>query len=183
MFKKLAFLVLLASSTATWADALTNGPYLAGHLGAAHTTYTTDGEKESDTRLRWDVALGARIRAFRFEAQFAETLRAKLKEARVNQQRYMAQFYYDFPLRSVVRPFLNAGLGASYAEVNSGGKKSDDTTFCWNVGAGLGLNLTRMISFDIGYRYINAGRPKFFDDAVSTKIQHHEGYAGIRFTF
>ena len=55
--------------------------------------------------------------------------------------------------------------------------------YTWNIGAGLGLNVTRHLSFDLGYRYIDAGKPKFFKDADSVKIRNHEGYFGIRYTF
>ena len=186
--KKTVFMIacLLSLSVTAHADYLTNGPYVAGHIGADRSTYTVAGEKKNDTRMMWDTAIGARIRSFRLEFQYAETTRSDINKVKLNQNRYMAQFYYDLPIRSPIRPYLNAGLGASYIEITSrdtSDDDNDDTTFCWNAGAGIGINVSRMISFDIGYRYINAGKPKFYNDAVSAKVQHHEGYAGIRFTF
>ena len=186
--KKLLFLLaaLTISSTVQAAN-LTNGPYLAGHVGFDYTDYKAGDVKDDDTRFAWDVAFGVRVRNVRTEAQWANTTRGSIKDTDVEQQRYMAQFYYDLPIRSVVRPFLNAGLGAAYTEITykNGNKKktADDTTFCWNVGAGIGINVTRYFSFDIGYRYIDAGRAKFKKEADSMRARSHEGYAGVRFTF
>ena len=186
MIKKLAIIIVCLISTGAYADYLKNGPYLSWHMGADRTTYTIDGEKKNNTRAMWDMAVGGRVRSFRFEFQYAETLRANIKPLKIQQERYMAQFYYDFPIHTTIRPFLNAGLGAAYTEITSGlntDDDNDDTTLCWGAGAGIGIDISRNFSFDIGYRYVNAGRPKFVDNTISAKIQHHEGYAGVRITF
>lgn len=171
--------------------ALRNGPYLAGRVGADYIQYRFEDEKENDTRFMWDMALGVRLKNIRGEFEWANTPNSRLKEEgfdfEAEQQRYMLQLYYDFPIRSALRPFVNVGAGASYIEVttddNGSSNSDDDTTFTWNVGAGLGLNVTRHLSFDLGYRYIDAGKQKFFKDADSVKIRNHEGYFGIRYTF
>ena len=187
--KKALFIGLLLASSVACAGEYRNGPYVAGHIGFDATSYKAGGEKENQTRMLWDVALGARSRSVRAEFEWANTTRAHIEDAYIEQQRYMGQFYYDIPLRpSAVRPFLNAGLGMAYTELSSlkgNGKreKSDKSTFCWNVGAGLGINVNKWLSFDLGYRYIDAGRPKFFDAEEGTKIRHHEGYTGVRVTF
>ena len=189
MKKYLILLTALSLSTGAFADNLVNGPYVAGHVGFDYTDYKAKGSKtEDDTRFAWDMALGLRVRSLRAEVEWANTTRSHLKTSRTEQQRYMAQFYYDFPLRSVIRPFLNVGAGAAYTETtyrpkNKVSKHSDDTTFCWNAGAGLGLNLNRYFSFDVGYRYIDAGRPNFGKGIPATKITHHEAYTGLRVTF
>ena len=183
----ITFLLLSSSASA----ALRNGPYLAGRVGADYIQFRTEDEKENDTCFMWDVAFGARLKNFRGEIEWANTPRSHLKneymDIETEQQRYMLQLYYDFPVRSAVRPFVNVGAGASYIELSSKDydlpETVDDTTFSWNVGAGLGLNVTRHLSFDLGYRYIDLGKPKFYKDAESVKIRNHEGYFGIRYTF
>ena len=187
--RKILFIGLILMSSVAWAGEYRNGPYLGGHIGFDAGSYKTDGEKKNDTRMVWDLVLGARSRSIRAEFELANTSRAHIEEAYVEQQRYMAQFYYDIPLRpSAIRPFLNAGLGAAHTELsvpmgNGKREKSDKSTFCWNAGAGLGINVNKWLSFDLGYRYIDAGSPKFFDADEGTKIRHHEGYTGVRVTF
>lgn len=189
--KKTLFLILCLMISSGAMAALRNGPYITGRMGVDNIQFKAEGEKEKDTRMMWDVALGVRVKNVRGEIEWANTTRSHLKEEGVDvkteQQRYMLQLYYDFPIRSALRPYINVGAGASYVELNSKdeyfSESGDDTAFTWNAGLGLGLNVTRHLSFDLGYRYIDAGKFRFFKDADSVKIRNHEGYFGIRYTF
>lgn len=172
--------------------ALKNGPYMALRAGSTHLTTKADKMKESDTVFAGITALGIRLKSVRFEAEWTSNTRAHIKDTttssstKYSTQRYMFQTYYDLPFRSVIRPYLNAGIGATYADLAYKTRRTEetdsDTTFTWNVGAGLGLNITKRISFDLGYRYIDSGKPQFFD-GESIKLRAHEGYAGARFNF
>ncbi len=190
MKKTLLLITCLLLSTGASA-ALKNGPYIASRIGADYIQFKSAGKEENDTRFIWDLALGARLKKFRGEIEWVDVPRSHIKEKdydfEMEQQRYMLQLYYDFPIRSAIRPFVNVGAGASYAEVTSKGygisKSDDDTTFTWNAGLGFGVNVTRHLSFDLGYRYIDAGKPKFYSVSDSLKVRNHEGYFGIRYTF
>ena len=187
MMKKLSLMmgVLLLASTAQ-AEPLINGPYVALRLGADNSHFKSDDAKEHDTTIAFLPAAGIRVKAFRAEFEWANIARVKPHETSYHQQRYMAQFYYEVPFRSKFRPYLNAGVGASYVESTYRHrhirKSGDDTTLAWNAGAGISFNWTRSWSFDLGYRYVNAGKANLYDD-VDVKIQDHEGYFGVRFTF
>ena len=187
MIKKLSLITgaLLLASTAH-AETLISGPYVALRMGADNAHFKADNKKDHDTTFTFLPAAGIRVKSFRAEFEWDNVARSKLKDVSYHQQRYMAQFYYEFPLRSKFRPFLNAGCGASYVEStyhhNHIRKSGDDTTFVWNAGAGLTFNWTRSWSFDVGYRFIDAGKARLYDD-TDVKIQNHEGYAGVRFTF
>ena len=159
--------------------------------GAENTHFKADGEKEHDTSFAFLMAFGVRVKSFRAEFEWANISRNRLKHGpkertSYDQQRYMAQFYYDFPLRSAFRPYLNVGAGAAYTDVSyryyNTHDTDNDTTVAWNAGAGLGINVTRAWSFDLGYRYVDSGKLKAFDDAT-VKVRSHEGYMGIRYTF
>ena len=189
--KKTLFLIicLLVSSGAS--AALRNGPYLTVRNGLDYTQFKYSGEKESDTSYMWDIAFGVRLKNFRPEIELVDVPRYHLRkeglDTEIEQQRYMLQFYYDLPIRSALRPFINLGAGASYIDVTSKdlgvSESGDDITFTWNAGLGLGLNVTRHLSFDLGYRYIDAGKAQFFKGSESVKVQNHEGYFGVRYTF
>lgn len=189
MKKYVAFLAVLMMPFIACAGNTRNGPYLGGHVGFDASTYKSESDKENDTRFMWDVALGARARSVRVELELANTMQAHLDDVKMEQFRYMAQFYYDIRARrSAVYPFINVGLGVAstdmiLSEAGYKDKKDDDATFCWNVGAGIGLDVNSWLSFDIGYRYIDAGRAKFFNGSEAVRIRHHEGYTGLRFTF
>ena len=176
---------LLLATTAQ-AETLISGPYVALRGGANYGIFKPDnGEKDHKTTMAFLPAAGIRVKSFRAEFEWGNISRAKFKEVKYHQQRYMAQFYYELPFRSKFRPFLNAGCGASYVESNYHHnhtyKSGDDTTFAWNAGAGFTFNWTRSWSFDLGYRYVDAGKANLYGTDV--KIQNHEGYAGVRLTF
>ena len=189
--KKTLFLIICLLVSTSASAVLQKGPYIAGRAGLDYTQLKSAGEKENDTSFMWDMALGIRLKNVRGEIEWVNTPRSHLEkeglDTKIEQQRYMLQLYYDFPIRSALRPFVNLGAGASYIEVKSKdvnfSETADDTTFTWNAGLGLGLNVTRHLSFDLGYRYIDSGKPKFFKEADSVKFKNHEGYFGVRYTF
>ena len=181
--KKLWIFTMVISLFAIQAQAapLVNGPYIALHAGSDIMRFKSDGDTENKGVFAFLMAVGARLKAFRAEFEWANLTKAKTKEIRFEQQRYMGQFYYELPIRSAIRPYLNAGLGAAYTEADHKEKSKDTTTFAWNGGAGITLNLTRMWSFDLGYRYVDAGKIKFRGDKI--RNQNHEIYLGGRLTF
>ena len=42
-YEKSILLITLLLSSTTYAETLTNGPYIGGHFGADYTSYTIDG--------------------------------------------------------------------------------------------------------------------------------------------
>lgn len=179
--KKLALLLGLALLASPVSAELANRPYLALRVGGEKLAIKGNGAKDDKAVFAWTIGLGTRLNHFRLELEWDSTTKAKYDTAKVNQQRYMFQGYYDLPIRSAIRPYLNLGAGAAYTEVEIGRETDDKTTFAWNAGAGIGINVTRFLSFDIGYRYINAGKPKLFD--VGVKTYAHKGYVGARASF
>ena len=183
---KMALITLLGLSLGANAAPLVNGPYLALRGGADFMHFSSDADHGNKTTFALLIAAGLRVKSLRAEFEWANSSHAHIKNTEFEQQRYMAQFYYDFPLRSVFRPYLNLGVGAAYTDTSykrfSTYKRKDDTSFAWNGGAGIGLNLTRAWSFDLGYRYIDSGKFKAYD-SISVRNRNHEAYFGSRFTF
>ena len=88
------------------------------------------------------------------------------------------------------KPYIGGGVGFAHhtisasAPVGSTGK-ADDTTFAWQIGAGVGIDVTDNLTVDIGYRFTDLGRPQgpgaspfYVDDFYS-----HEFRIGLRYDF
>jgi len=174
-----------AASPFVRSGGLKNGLYFAIRAGGSDLTIKSDGEKDHKSSLLWINSLGARLNRLRLEAEWTNFARARFEDAKIRQQRYMLQAYYDIPVRLLVRPFVNVGAGAAYTEADIEGSSDnhDDTTFAWNAGAGLGINITSRISFDVGYRYFDAGKARMIKDSARQRLTGHEGYAGVRISF
>lgn len=183
----IALIILMLSTGA--AARVNNGPYIAVRSGVAGVSTETSGyadSKQTDTDFLYSFAIGARARQVRIEAEFSSSSKVQYMSASYLKQRYMLQLYYDVPLNSVIRPYLNVGAGANYTDVSidrsSGDTQDDGTSFAWNAGAGLSVSVSQAINFDIGYRYVDGGKKAFFD-LPKIHMTSHEGYVGVRYTF
>ncbi len=61
-----------------------------------------------------------------------------------------------------------------------------DTSFAWNVTAGVGYELTRNVSLELSYRYLsftNVGLVSVGTDASSTDVNSHQILGGVRVKF
>ena len=119
----------------------------------------------------------------------------------------LANVYYDLPTIAGFRPYVGAGIGASYLRTSNvqslnppainptgvvdshGG--AGNWNFAWALMAGTSYTISDHLALDIGYRYLNLG------DAVSApitagggtapieynNIDAHEIRAGVRYTF
>ena len=165
-----------------------NGPYIAVRFAGTGLEAEMDGvehSKEKNTVFTYGAALGIRLKDVRAELDWASASRADYGEYSYLQQRVMLQLYYDIPLRSVIRPFINVGAGMAYTDFEKRHHSSSDddgSSFAWNAGAGLTLAVNRAINVDVGYRYVDAGKKEFYD-WPKLKMRAHEGYLGFRYTF
>ena len=106
--------------------------------------------------------------------------------------------YFDIATGTAFTPYIGGGLGMAFnytsvkAEVlgrTLADKSRYDTTFAWNVGAGLAYAFTENISADLGYRFIGTGYREVKGDfmglhaTVGSAPYIHEFYLGARFTF
>ena len=105
-------------------------------------------------------------------------------------------------------PYVGAGLGLGFIGTNglvdyfdgsaitrfSTGSKSI-TNFAWNIGAGVGYNITDSINVDAGYRFVGLGSVKTRATTFTTlqgdidaygktrNVFQHRFDFGIRYTF
>jgi len=113
--------------------------------------------------------------------------------------------YVDVVDMGPAKLYVGGGLGMSYIKLegeakkdNSNSKKEKDTTtmyeakakFAWNVGAGLAFEVSEGIAIDVGYSFVDLGKPgdKKSDDKKDTaaewkgnRITCHNITVGARF--
>ena len=163
-------------------------PYVGVKAGFSSSQFDTRAGDSKDTLAMFSPAVGIQIPQWRFEFEITGLSEAEDNGDKAYLSRYMFNGYYDLPLpNSPVIPYLNAGLGWTNYEFKTpagSGLDYSDTgnSFTWSLGAGLGINLTKNISFDIGYRYIDVNKSEF-GDIMDVDISGHEGYVGARYIF
>ncbi len=186
--KKILILILVLYATAS-AAALnkSGGFYLNTKLGIGATEMSVI-TKDTTTTFSPSIALGVRSRGFRFELEGTNTDNVKVDGLRAVQTRLMLQGYVDLPLRTRIRPFINAGAGFSFlsAQVeNAYGylyrRHESDTSFAWNAGGGFTIIAADHLSIQLGYRYVDFGDQEVFDTPIETTA--HEGYLGLSYEF
>ncbi|MDL2279304.1 outer membrane beta-barrel protein [Desulfovibrio sp. OttesenSCG-928-G11] len=125
-----------------------------------------------------------------------------------NLQTLFVNAYWDINTGTQFTPYIGAGLGMGF--INTKGKESgygianpaanswnystgskNVTNFAWNVGAGLGYDLTENWTLDAGYRFVGLGsvKTKTYDNGQDTvygktsNLYQHQFAVGVRYTF
>lgn len=107
--------------------------------------------------------------------------------------------YYDFHNVSRFTPYIGAGLGATFVDVESSLSdqgnhtlsEESTTNFAWNVNLGVSYDFTTNLALDISYRYAQFGkgettRSTFTGTDLLIKtdtISAHQGILALRYTF
>ncbi len=123
---------------------------------------------------------------------------------KLNVNTLMLNAFYDFHNSSRFTPYVMAGAGLAFInsniEVKEGtqGLSSTEnfTQFAWQVGAGVGIEITPRVTLDIGYKYLNFGAfdyavenfvtamgPSYRNTDLSNVGSAHEIAVGLRYTF
>ena len=109
---------------------------------------------------------------------------------------FLANAYKDFNIAEKLSAYVGAGVGLAYGDLDgtsgsvtygattvtwTDGSTYDDTVFAWQLGTGLGYDLTKEITLDLGYRYL--GTDDFSYKTVKVEYGSHNVTAGIRYSF
>ena len=104
----------------------------------------------------------------------------------------LGNFYLDFGFGGF-KPYLTAGAGFAAIDFKGHGvtpvgvvASNSDTVFAWQAGAGVAVEVSQMLSLELGYRYFQSG--DFTVQAVDgtrtkTKLEQHIGLVGVRYGF
>lgn len=99
--------------------------------------------------------------------------------------------YLDMHNSSPFTPYIMAGVGSAYVEINDvrfsnagvtvSVADEDDTVFAWQVGAGLSYAFNEMVSMSVDYRYFEISDPEFTD--VDFEYNSNNVMASVLFHF
>ena len=114
-------------------------------------------------------------------------------------QALMLNGYYDFKNSSKLTPYIGVGLGLTHVKNKQSlvglpeeSFSDTDNHFTWSAGAGVAYNVTENVAFDLGYRYVDAGKMKFKNSNILGSGESIETTAdlvssdysfGIRYSF
>ena len=165
-----------------------------------------DSENENDKVKNFggDVAVGAKMGAVR--AELAYTYLAKDDKTRkyddgkdkteISGQSFMLNGYYDLENPTIFKPYVGAGVGmakmkyqAKYTDFVDPDFNSSESysknKFAYSLMAGVGAEITKNVTLDIGYRYTDYGSfsKNIEGDKVKFDTKAHQVLAGVRYSF
>ena len=167
-----------------------------GRASDATGTYKT---AKTDWIWGGSAAAGVKMCAFRAELEYNQSL-TTAKDTRAwgsptgdvtrgsqSYRSYMLNGYFDVPTYTPVHPYVMGGVGIARVKnrlvlLNTDDvTKKRDTNVAWQVGGGIGYNLTYNWTLDVGYRWVDNGKSKWGN--VSMDSTEHQFTAGVRYTF
>lgn len=95
----------------------------------------------------------------------------------------MLNAFIDIETGSMVTPYFGGGVGVANVSIEDLPfyEDDDDSVLAYQLGAGLGFNVTRAFTIDLGYRYFDTERADFYK--ASMDYQSHSVAIGFRYTF
>jgi opacity protein-like surface antigen len=199
LFGASTLLMLLLTSQA-WAQP--TWFYVRGDIGASFSR-DAGGSIDDDfgTATLFNAGVGFKILPFirtdltltyRTGYEIDSALLGTRASADVTNLTGMLNAYFDFAEIGRFQPYIGAGIGVAYNDVdsvNAGGiaLSGDSTTeLAWQVGLGTAISLVPGIAIDLGYRYVDLGEVKTGRTAgleLSGDLTAHEVMAGVRIGF
>ena len=101
---------------------------------------------------------------------------------------FMANGYYDFDAGDNWAPFLMAGIGGAKINLDATSVAGvavtydeSDTVFAYQVGAGIGYNLSPTTAVNFQYRFFGTSDPSFNDGTVviDGEYRSHNFWGGL----
>ena len=125
-------------------------------------------------------------------------------------QTLFANFYYDFETGTAFTPYVGGGIGLALID-NKGSatllwssvgwydekykiSSNDSTNFAWNIGGGVGFDLTDNLTLDLNYRFAGLGEAETKKTDVTSSgaillknktsnLYMHQALLSLRYTF
>ena len=104
----------------------------------------------------------------------------------------MLNAYYDYDTGSAWRPYIDAGIGAARLSMHNVAASgvpvvnAYDTVFAYQLGLGLGYEITKSLTLAVEYRYFTTLDPTFRDATGATfnsEFTSHNLSLGVRYRF
>ena len=193
--KQKSFFLLLMGATLLWtypaSAALHSGVYVGMTAGGSIMRSKINKKMEHDSSFVSTLALGGRFGSMRAAIEMMMNTKADFKGANekisYEANGLSGQIYYDVPVRSMFRPFFNAGIGMYGSDIKGEPDVSvSNDKFMWNVGGGISLAINRSTNVDLGYRYVRFSKENYTDgngNEIPLETEAHQVYAGFRYVF
>lgn len=211
MKSRMAFVLCIVAMAFFAVPALAAGPYVGGGAGAVFLSDSTLSGSGASGDLKFDTGYGVGATGgydfgtYRVEAEFAYRKNDN-KEITgggstdpvggdTSSMALMMNGYYDFRMVSpTIVPYLGGGIG--FARVSE--KATDptigtviddsDVVFAYQFAAGVGFDVSKRVTIDLGYKYFATSDPSFaVTGAGGTKIdaeyKSHNIFLGARYSF
>lgn len=101
----------------------------------------------------------------------------------LSQLSLMINFIYDIDMDNAFSPQFMTGLGVTDSTFNFNGNKYSSTQMALQVGAGIGIQLSDKLFFDLGFRHLKPMKGKFFDSDSSISLAGNSFISGFRYAF
>lgn len=194
---KVLVVTLLLAVSAT--SALAAGPYI-GVSGGASMVHDSDiselglsGTVSYDTGFGFNVNAGYDFDPVRVEFEFGYKnadvdkiellgISVPITNSDLTVMSYMVNGYYDFKNSSAFTPYVGAGLGLVYGELDDNGVNSDDTVFGYQVIVGAAYNFNKNFALDLSYRFQGAAED-FSQNGMDLSYMSSSIMAGLRYSF
>jgi len=202
-----AFGAMLSMSIGAYAAPYAS--FSAGFFQPANTTVTDDYSTDEVTLSYKTGGVVSGAVGYRFDnglrleeelsyrgADFDKASLAGYNDVDINSKftavAFMTNLFYDIKTESIVSPYFGVGLGTCTVKVDdatfsSGGYSTpgwyedDQTVLAYQLGVGLGFNVSQNVTFDVGYRFFGTEDIQFTD--YKSTFSSHAGTVGVRFIF
>jgi opacity protein-like surface antigen len=100
---------------------------------------------------------------------------------------FMVSGFYDFKNTTFLTPYIGAGIGVAYIDLNSVSAETirissgDDTVFAYQAEIGFNNAINETMSFDLGYRYFATTDPSL--GGADAEYKSHNFLLRFRYAF
>lgn len=177
-------------------------PYVSAKLARSWDSVKFKGDENSGSFQTWggDIAVGVKTGDVRAELEYGFTKMGTKDisdedgsgKGKFGMQTVMLNGYYDFHNDSIFTPYVGAGIGFADMTLKisseEGAASKSKVKFAYGLKAGVGIEVAKNVTVDVGYRYLKPSVAKYGydeDDDALIKMKTHmsEATVGVRFAF
>lgn len=149
---------------------------------------------ESDNGFGWGGAVGWTFEQFRVEGEITtqktdidkvglrgDDSGVAIGSGDVRMTTYMANGYFDIPIRDGFGIYITGGLGYGTATVSVYNVDGDDSGFAWKGGAGVFYAINDNMAVDLGWEYMSMDDADL--DVDVSDLKSNNIVAAFRYTF
>ncbi len=179
------FLVSQADAATPYVGGSTGFAFLNGDKLTINGMYL--GDPEYDTGAAFSGALGMDFDGYRLEGEVAyQKNEIDNLGSDVSVLSVMVNGYLDFQFeKSKIIPFISAGVSYANVDVDALGDDGSDGLLAFQLGAGVGFQVSPTVTVDAKYRYFTAADPEIEigSSKLEMDINSHNLLFGFRVCF